>query len=804
MANVLFTTFIQDQKGNALTGATYSVKDKSTGDPVTVFEDEAGTIADNGIAGALGRVEFYAPPETYLLNYSKDGFSNEVTIYVADAELVATQAAQVNSDASDVAADRAAVETLASDFSGTTVPAAVQAVTDEGASQVSAVGAAGTAQLGAVNAAGSTQVSAVETAGTAQAGLVNTEGSTQVSAVNTAGTTQVGLVQAEGATQVAAVQGEGATQIGTIQDSANAVLAANVYVYADYATALPLLGTVDNADVGDLVRLTRDERLSNPQATFNTVIAGPDLRVDEMASGVTYEPATKPAVALRASDDAPRHSVGGEAYDLADLIDHSRATGGSYYNASGKLVGMDLSTGAFTNTTDGARVDYSGGNAVLIGDIITATLAADAGNHRDIQLGQSYLVGNASNTANNAIATATAYDPSTHLVTLTVTAVNGTGAQSSPLRVSYLGLRAADYDPATGERRMLLEPAATNLLLSSDQVGNGDWLNTEGATANLNSARDSTGNTRMTEVIPAAGTAGAAAAMRKNVTKAASALAYSVRVECRQGDLAFQVLRVSGSGGSTPSYAFLEFATGNVTTEDNAATPIRFARAKQLGAGVWALEMGVTSNTEPLLRLASYGSPAASSADYTANGTDAYFVGRFDVYQASDTSSSITTLGAAATRAADVSAAVDLPIALNDATLALDFDLPEGSGTGTQILLSLTDGSSQVDLRIFATALRVAAQGVTAQIGNGALDGSGNRCRFVGTLQGDTIYGAFYVPATDTFNTNSATGAQATATAIKGTVGVMTSVAGSVRRAHIYPRAVTAADAEVMARHGWQ
>ena len=129
-------------------------------------------------------------------------------------------------------------------FINQTVPAATQAVTDEGIEQVGRVTAAGTAQvnaveekgtieIGAVNAAGTTQVAAVNSAGSTQLTAINTAGSTQVSAVNSAGTTQTAAVNAAGATQTGNVNTAGATQIAAIEAKGEEVIESIPEDYTD-------------------------------------------------------------------------------------------------------------------------------------------------------------------------------------------------------------------------------------------------------------------------------------------------------------------------------------------------------------------------------------------------------------------------------------------------------------------------------------------------------------------------------------------------------------------------------------------
>ena len=129
--------------------------------------------------------------------------------YTGTYEEFCAEQASFAENAEQVAQDREAMETLAAQFIGTTVPAAVQTVQNAGAAQIQAVEAAseteqqqiaaqGAAQETRVTQAGSDQVAAIQAAGETQVGNVNAAGTTQVGNVNTAGTTQVNAVQAKG------------------------------------------------------------------------------------------------------------------------------------------------------------------------------------------------------------------------------------------------------------------------------------------------------------------------------------------------------------------------------------------------------------------------------------------------------------------------------------------------------------------------------------------------------------------------------------------------------------------------------
>lgn len=167
--------------------------------------------------------------------------------YTGTYEEFCAEQASFARNAQQVRLDKESVEQTVETFSETTVPAAVQSVTDEGTAQVGLVTDAGTTAVGNVNDAGTTKVSEVNQAGATQVGNVNTAGDNQVSAVNSAGQTQVGNVNDAGTTQVGNVQNEGATQVQAVEDKGAEVLDSIPSDYSDL---------VD--DVADLTRQISD------------------------------------------------------------------------------------------------------------------------------------------------------------------------------------------------------------------------------------------------------------------------------------------------------------------------------------------------------------------------------------------------------------------------------------------------------------------------------------------------------------------------------------------------------------------
>lgn len=266
--------------------------------------------------------------------------------YTGTYEQFCAEQAQFGANAAKVAQDRAAVEAATQTFTTVTVPGAVQAVQQTGATQVQAVEAAseteqqqialaGAAQETRVTQAGDDQVDAVEEAGATQVGNVNTAGTTQVGNVNTAGTTQVGAVNTAGATQVQAVEDKGQEVIDSIPD--------------------------------DYTELTED--VSSLKSALNEVaVESPNIFDNTVATQVGYH---SPSGKLNAETLVPAlDSVASSAYTL--IMKAIPVTAGKTYAFPSNFVGR-LSTYSSTITTvDGVpyynRVSYVPNTSMISGN----------------------------------------------------------------------------------------------------------------------------------------------------------------------------------------------------------------------------------------------------------------------------------------------------------------------------------------------------------------------------------------------------------------------------------------------------
>lgn len=157
---------------------------------------------------------------------------------------------------------------------------------------------------------------------------------------------------------------------------------------------------------------------------------------------------------------------------FAQIITFSRATGATWFNSAGVLVGVDFST---TSMTIGTGPQ-------------TLTLTATLGLNRSWANGDSILIADtAAPSTNNMTGTVTSYAASTQVLVVDITSVNGAGTIAS-WRVSNL-MRRLDYNPATlAARGLLIEEQRQNINLYSQDFGATGWTTNNVANVTITAA----------------------------------------------------------------------------------------------------------------------------------------------------------------------------------------------------------------------------------------------------------------------------------------------------------------------------
>jgi hypothetical protein len=388
---------------------------------------------------------------------------------------------------------------------------------------------------------------------------------------------------------------------------------------------------------------------------------------------------------------------------FSDIITFTRASGATWFNAAGNLVGVDFSVTSVTIGT-GSK---------------TFTLDATAGVNRSWAVGDSVLISQQSNSANNMTGTVTSYTASTQALVVDVTSTGGSGTITS-WRVSSLTPRF-DYNPSTlAAQGLLIEESRTNLTLQSEDFAT-TWTVT-GATVSTNATTAPSGTTTADKLQEDTSTG--SHLVTQNITFTAASHTASIFAKKAERDW----IRVLFFDGTNTFSAFFNLNTGTVGTITGAGAT---ASIQNVGNGWYRCAVTATASAgsgsfAPRVALADNNSSYAGS---TGSGI---FLWGAQLEAGAFPTSYIPTTTTALTRAADVASVNTLSPWFNASagTIYAEYNIPFAltSGAGSRLATLMGAGGAAVDeLPLFisqASGRAASANAFTGAVNAGRIDAS--------------------------------------------------------------------------------
>lgn len=248
--------------------------------------------------------------------------------------------------------------------------------------------------------------------------------------------------------------------------------------------------------------------------------------------------------------------------------------------------------------------------------------------------------------------TATSYIPSVE--TFSGRSSSGTYYNSSGvLATATSGTSRTTYNPALlgAGGKLLLEPAATNLALYSEQFDNANWAKASlTVTANAVTAPD--GNTTADKIISNNGVAGQ---IYQTYSKSASAITYTATVYAKAAEFSWlQIAFYDGSANGCRGW--FDLSAGATGTTAGIGTPYTGVTLsiQAINNGWYRCSLTATTNTagSNVLYLYPVNGDGASTV---GNGTNGIYLWGAQYETSAGATSYITTTSSAVTRAADTS-----------------------------------------------------------------------------------------------------------------------------------------------------
>ncbi|NYZ18015.1 hypothetical protein HL658_36225 [Azospirillum sp. RWY-5-1] len=258
------------------------------------------------------------------------------------------------------------------------------------------------------------------------------------------------------------------------------------------------------------------------------------------------------------------------------------------------------------------------------------------------------------------------------------------------LRTAAAGVPRFDHHPVTGRcRGLLIEGAATNLLLRSQEFDAAAWSKAE-VTVTANAAAAPDGGTAMDKLVESA--ANGLHRMSQSVSLV-SGQVYSFSCYARAGERSVLKLETSGGGWSTAPRVTVNLATGTVQAITGSPTSYGI---EPVGGGVFRCWITATATATSGLVLLMLGNSASGEAiGYTGDGTSGLYLWGAQLEAGGAPTSYIATAGGTVTRAADVCA---LPTAgwwsATEGTLVVAWSVAAASAQTIRGVAALTDGAA--------------------------------------------------------------------------------------------------------------
>jgi hypothetical protein len=306
-------------------------------------------------------------------------------------------------------------------------------------------------------------------------------------------------------------------------------------------------------------------------------------------------------------------------------ITFSRASGATWFNSAGTLIGVDASSSSLTVGT-GQQ---------------TLTLAATAGVDRGWIVGTSVLL-SASTVTNTMTGVVVSYTASTQVLVVNVASVVGSGTYAT-WQVSNLMPRL-DYNPSTlAAQGFLVEEARTNLCLQSEDWGSATWSKS-GSTITANATTAPTGTTVADKLVEDTSTGTHITTQSISLGGSVDNSAYVISVFAKASERTrFQLFDNAQASSGITSF---DLSNGTVVSGTGTITAVGNGWYR---CSVFPLKS--TSITSTLtIRLISTG----TTTSYTGDGTSGIFVFGAQLEVGAFPTSYIPTTTTALTRAADV------------------------------------------------------------------------------------------------------------------------------------------------------